>query len=208
MKCLLLLVGIYRAPYAWIRSKNLLDKHTECEWDTIMVTDKAPYCKQALNQVILVNASSFLNRLKRAYDMIDWSPYTLSVITRPDVALTRSVNVKRLCEIKNTTYVISGDFTRHYIFHNRDWDFGYVACNFHLFKYVTLNNLTHTRLPSLPRDFHGCWGNCVPSDWRYPYMENVLHRHLENGATLRNLDSYHTFLSLKRGFHCSSPIGQ
>ena len=203
MKALFLVVGLYRAPYAWEQTRNLIIKgNSLIHWKTYLVIDKNPYCNHYKYNFVLTNASSFLDRLRQAYNLINWSNYKFSVITRPDVALSGPINVNKICIAEKTTYIISGSFTRRYIFHDRDWDFGYIACNVKLFSVVTINNLTQTHLPPLPPDFRGCWGNTCTKNWRYPYMENVILRHNETGVTLRNLDSSRTFFHLKRNNVC------
>ena len=200
MKVLLLIVGLYRAPYAWEASRQILYKaNPSLQWDTVLVTNRQPYCNHSDTRIILVNATSFLSRLHKAYALLDWSIYEQSIVLRPDVKLTNPIYLNRVCNVQRTTYIISGDFTRKYIFHNRDWDFGYVVCNTSLFYYFTLNNITYSAIPKLPKGFHGCWGSTCRGQWRYPYMENVISRHLEVGVALRNLDNYNIFLSLRRG---------
>lgn len=199
MRALLLVVGLYRVPYAWEASRALLFKHNqEFQWETLLVIDRTPFCRHNHTQVQIVNATSFLNRLKHAYALVNWSKYDRAVVIRPDVLLQRPIIVQKHCNSQATTYVISGNIHRYYIFHVRDWDFGYLVCNKGLFYYVTVNNLTTSELPKLPDGFRGCWGSSCKHEWRYPYMENVIRRHNEVGAQLRNLDAEGIFLHLQR----------
>lgn len=205
MQALLLFVGLYRAPYALDQTtKSLLNANPTIQWDTILVTDQVPYCEHADMTLLIVNTSSFLKRLSYAYEHIELRKYDLTVVLRPDVTFTRALHVVPLCTQEKTTYIISGSFTRPYIFHNRDWDFGYVACDATLFRFVAMNNVTKGHIPPLPKGFRGCWGDTCANKWRYPYMENVIARHMDNGVTLRNLDTSRTFLALHRGKTCGS----
>lgn len=170
--------------------------------DTVIVTNRQPYCNHSNVRVIVVTSHSFLDRLSQAYALVNWASYKQLIVIRPDVILTKSITINQICNIQKTTYVISGSNIRYYIFHNRDWDLGYVVCNPSLFYYVTINNRTPTTLPTLPSDFHGCWGQTTCR--RYEYMENVIWRHLEAGVVLRNLDNYNIFLTIRRDKKCSS----
>ena len=201
----MLVVGLYRAPYAWEQSRTLVKKgNTHLSWDTILVTNRFPYCNHPRTRFVIVNATTWIQRLHIAYTYVDWERYGICVVIRPDVLLTKPIDVERLCLAEKTTYIISGNFVRRY---NRDWDFGLVACDKDLLRSISTNNLTKSstslsEIPSLPSDFHGCWGKECERNWRYPYMENVIQRHSERGVSLRNLDSRSTFLSLKRGNSC------
>lgn len=146
------------------------------QWETTLVIDRQPYCHHEAIRVVIVNATSHLHRLRIAYEIVDWSHYRYALMTRPDVSLTRLPRISKMCANMNTTYIISGDVERRYIFHNRDWDFGYLACDLSLFHSLTINNLTNITTPALPREFTGCWKDTCKRHWRYPYMENVIQR--------------------------------
>ena len=113
MRALLLVVGLYRAPHAWRASLGALQRaNPSLRWETLLVTDQPPYCEHGGGRVVLVNASSFLERLRAAYALVDWSTYKQAVVLRPDVALTRAIDVLRLCAAERTTYIISGALAR------------------------------------------------------------------------------------------------
>ena len=172
MKALLLIVGLYRAPYAWEVSRSkLIRTNTSVHWDTILVIDRKPYCKHENIRVIIVKTSTFLLRLNLAYKLVDWSHYEHAVVSRPDVMLTRAIDIGKICADMRTNYIISGDSVRNYIFHNRDWDFGYVVCDSQLFHSFTINNLTKATVPQISLDFQGCWNHTCKNNWRYPYIK-------------------------------------
>lgn len=169
-------------------------------FDTHLFIDRIPQCNHSFVRLHRLNASSFLERLHLAYLSIDWTQYDVAVVLRPDTVLTKPPQLRRMCNVERTTYVLSGNFKRRYIFHDRDWDFGYVVCDTHLFRAVTVNNRTKTaRIPALPRSFRGCWDRTCTGKWRYPYMENVIRRHNEHNVSIRNADEHNVFLALTRG---------
>lgn len=201
MRALLAIVGLYRAPYAWILSRKLLQKaNVDIIFETHLFINRVPTCGESFAFLHQLNASSFLERLHLAYLRINWNRFGMAIVLRPDTMLTKAPALRDMCASERTTYILSGNFQRRYIFHDRDWDFGYIVCDTDLFSVLTINNTTMpTFIPMLPHGFRGCWGHTCERGWRYPYMENVILRHNERGVSLRNADARKVFLRLIRG---------
>ena len=51
------------------------------------------------------------------------------IALRPDAALTEPVDIRAVCRRRPGTNVISGAIQRLSYFHDRDWDWGYLACH-------------------------------------------------------------------------------
>lgn len=102
--------------------------------------------------------------------------YQHLIVLRPDVALTKPLALAETCAHSPGLNIISGSFTRPYVFHNRDWDFGYLACGAAAARAAwgesddgaaellrdspEANACCHTPPPLSP-DFKGSWTACA-----------------------------------------------
>jgi hypothetical protein len=101
------------------------------------------------------------------------------IVLRPDVELTAPIDVPQTCKRHPGFNIISGDFERDFVFHNRDVDFGYLACSAATAELrwnpsqlerdgvhergsgPTNEDATCCRSPpSLPTGFTGSWNAC------------------------------------------------
>ncbi len=205
MRVLVAVVGLWRAPWALERSlQRLRACNADAPLDVHVFTENATASdvRRIVPRATLHahRWRGFLPRLQHAYALLDWTRWPHALVLRPDVELTRCFPIHKTCSTLGGVRVISGNILRRYIFHNRDWDFGYLVCRPDFFvHWVHANATLQPSAPRLPPDFTGCWNRTCGRPWRYGYMEAVLRAHETHRVPVGTLDRLGVLAVLRRG---------